>query len=161
MKLVTVSQMLAIEKEANAAGMTYEQMMENAGRGLAECVQELEFENGDLEILGLVGPGNNGGDTLIALTLLVGAGWRAHAYLVKRDPDQLVDRLRKAGGQILELATDNDRGKLSARISTCSVLLDGLLGTGARPPLRGEVAALMAEPIACWRTWKTRLMWWR
>jgi NAD(P)H-hydrate epimerase len=145
MKLVTVAQMVAIEKEANAAGMTYEQMMENAGRGLAECVQELEFEDPDFEILGLVGPGNNGGDTLIALALLAGAGWRAHAYLVKRDPDQLVDRLRKAGGQILELATDNDRSKLSARIATCSVILDGLLGTGTRPPVRGEVAALMVE----------------
>jgi len=145
MKLVTIAQMVVIEKEANAAGLTYEQMMENAGRGLAECVQELEFENEDLEILGLVGPGNNGGDTLIALTLLVGAGWRAHAYLVRRDPDQLVDRLRKAGGQILELATDNDRSKLSARISTCQVLLDGLLGTGTRPPLRGEVAALLVD----------------
>jgi NAD(P)H-hydrate epimerase len=145
MKLVTVSQMLAIEKEANAAGMTYEQMMENAGRGLAECVQELEIDNEDLDVLGLVGPGNNGGDTLIALTLLAGAGWQVHAYLAKRDQDQLVDRVRKAGGQILELATDNDLSKLSAGISGCGVVLDGLLGTGTRPPLRGDVAALMAE----------------
>ena len=145
MKLVTVSQMLAIEKEANAAGITYEQMMENAGRGLAESVQELEFKSGDFEVLGLVGPGNNGGDTLIALSLLAGAGWRAHAYLVKRSQDQLVERLRKAGGQILEQATDQEKSRLSSSISTCSVVLDGLLGTGTRPPLRGEVAALMAE----------------
>lgn len=145
MKLVTVSQMLAIEEEANAAGITYEQMMENAGRGLAECVQELEVGNVDLDILGLVGPGNNGGDTLIALSLLAGAGWQATAYLVKRNQDQLVERLRKAGGQILELATDRDRGKLAAKIPICSVILDGLLGTGARPPLRGEMAALMAD----------------
>ena len=36
MKLVTVSQMQAIEKEADAGGLTYDQMMENAGQGLAE-----------------------------------------------------------------------------------------------------------------------------
>lgn len=145
MKLVTVSQMLAIEKEANAAGITYEQMMENAGRGLAECVQELELGIGDLEILGLVGSGNNGGDTLIALSLLASAGWQATAYLVGRDQDQLVDRLRKGGGQILELATDEGSRKLAEKLSTCAVVLDGLLGTGARPPLRGAMPVVMAE----------------
>ena len=38
MKLVTVSQMKAIEKEADANGLTYDQMMENAGQGLAEAI---------------------------------------------------------------------------------------------------------------------------
>jgi hypothetical protein len=33
MKLVTVSQMQAMEKEANASGLTYDQMMQNAGQG--------------------------------------------------------------------------------------------------------------------------------
>ena len=36
MKLVTVSEMRAIEKEADASGLTYGQMMENAGVGLAK-----------------------------------------------------------------------------------------------------------------------------
>jgi len=136
---------LAIEKDANAAGLTYEQMMENAGRGLAECVQELDFEDTEREVLGLVGPGNNGGDTLIALALLADAGWGVLACLVKRDQDHLAERLRRAGGQILDLATDQDRGRLGSKISTSTVILDGLLGTGARPPVRGEVAGLMAE----------------
>ena len=35
MKLVSVEEMVAIEKEANAGGLTYPMMMENAGRGLA------------------------------------------------------------------------------------------------------------------------------
>ena len=35
MKLVTVAQMQAIEKEADANGLTFEMMMENAGQGLA------------------------------------------------------------------------------------------------------------------------------
>ncbi|MBK6646396.1 MAG: hypothetical protein IPG44_11745 [Anaerolineales bacterium] len=41
MKLVTVSQMRAIEKEADAKGLSYAQMMENAGRGLAEYLHNL------------------------------------------------------------------------------------------------------------------------
>ena len=34
MKLVTVAQMRDIEKEADANGLPYAEMMENAGRGL-------------------------------------------------------------------------------------------------------------------------------
>ena len=65
MKLVTVSQMQAIEKEADASGLTYDQMMENAGQGLADVILDLYAEEVEPEVVGLVGPGNNGGDTLV------------------------------------------------------------------------------------------------
>src|SRR5512133_3069289 len=38
MKLVTVAQMRDIEKEADANGLSYAEMMQNAGRGLAEVI---------------------------------------------------------------------------------------------------------------------------
>ena len=38
MKYVSVSEMIAIEKESNDSGHTYPRMMEHAGRGLAEAV---------------------------------------------------------------------------------------------------------------------------
>jgi NAD(P)H-hydrate repair Nnr-like enzyme with NAD(P)H-hydrate epimerase domain len=41
MKLVTVPQMRAIEKDADANGVSYAELMENAGRGLAELVHAL------------------------------------------------------------------------------------------------------------------------
>src|SRR5215208_2039762 len=64
MKLVTVSQMQAIEKEADAGDLSYNQMMENAGQGLADIVLEIFEGDVESEAVGLVGPGNNGGDTL-------------------------------------------------------------------------------------------------
>src|SRR5687768_17199626 len=76
MKLVTVSQMQKIEKEADASGLTYNQMMENAGQGLAEIILDLFVDDAEPEVIGLVGSGNNGGDTLVALTKLVEEGWR-------------------------------------------------------------------------------------
>jgi len=65
-KYVSVEEMVVIEKEADAAGLTYARMMENAGRGIADIVRGAysQFEEG---AVGLVGPGNNGGDTLVAL----------------------------------------------------------------------------------------------
>jgi NAD(P)H-hydrate repair Nnr-like enzyme with NAD(P)H-hydrate epimerase domain len=45
MKLVTVPQMREIEKQADANGLPYAEMMENAGRGLAEIVNEIAFDD--------------------------------------------------------------------------------------------------------------------
>ncbi len=103
MKLVTVSQMQAIEKEANSGGLTYDQMMENAGQGLADVIFDLYegVEGAQKEIVGLVGPGNNGGDALIALTELATEGWKTSAYLVKRKKDDLVKRFAEAGGEVI------------------------------------------------------------
>ena len=52
MKLVTVSQMQAIEKEADAGGLTYDQMMENAGQGLADVILALFIDEVEPEIVG-------------------------------------------------------------------------------------------------------------
>ena len=77
MKLVTVSQMQAIEKEADANGLTYDQMMQNAGRGLADIVVDLSADENELEDVGLVGSGKNRGNTLVTLTKLINEGWKA------------------------------------------------------------------------------------
>ncbi len=144
MKFVTVSEMKAIEKEADASGLTYDQMMENAGQGLAEVVQDLPIEEDDREVFGLVGSGNNGGDTLVALSHLAADGWIARAYLIKRKNDELVKRLADAGGEILFADEDKDFQNLNAFIQTASVVLDGVLGTGIKLPLKSDVASVLA-----------------
>lgn len=145
MKLVTVAEMRTIEEEADANGLTYAKMMENAGHGLAQEIQVLAYSTDGREILALVGPGNNGGDALVALAHLAADEWRARAYLVRRDPagDPLVERLQKAGGEILSAADDSNFEKLSAFIGTADVVLDGILGTGFKLPLKPEIAGVL------------------
>ncbi len=148
MKLVSVAEMKAIEEEANAAGLTYEQMMENAGRGLARVVQNLEIEKEQQDIVGLVGPGNNGGDTLVALSLLAADGWSAHAYLLQRRPDALARRLEAAGGEVLYAETDKRYKTLTSCLERTTVLLDGVLGTGIKLPLKENVAKVLEKAKA-------------
>ena len=143
MKLVTVSQMQSIEKEADAGGLTYDRMMQNAGQGLADLLFDLLEEDIETEIVGLVGPGNNGGDTLIALTELAREGWKASAYLVKRKKDDLVKNLVEAGGQLI--SGENAFEKLAQAIQTSDILLDGILGTGIQLPLKKDIAELLSE----------------
>ena len=143
MKLVTVSQMQAIEKEADAGGLTYDQMMENAGQGLADIIYDLFEDDVETEIVGLVGPGNNGGDTLVALSELAQEGWKASAYLVKRKKDDLVKRFIDAGGVVL--SGESAFEKLAEAVENADVLLDGVLGTGVKLPLKKDVAEFLTE----------------
>ena len=145
MKYVSVAQMQAIERQADAGGLSYAQMMENAGRGLAEVILE---EYGYLEedgALGLVGSGNNGGDTLVALDYLAKEGWRAAAAIVRPRiaDDPLVARLLASGGQVIDLSQCADPNRLLALLDEHALLLDGVLGTGTRLPLKPELAELL------------------
>jgi NAD(P)H-hydrate repair Nnr-like enzyme with NAD(P)H-hydrate epimerase domain len=103
MKLVTVSQMLSIEEEADRVrvGLTYDQMLENAGQGPADVILDLFVDDVEPEAPGLAGPSNNGGNTLVGLTALAKAGWKVKAYLIKRKTqlDELVKELKDGGGE--------------------------------------------------------------
>ena len=146
MKLVSVSEMRVIEKEANENGLNYSQMMENAGHGLADEVELLAHtEDDEREVLGLIGPGNNGGDALIALSHLASDGWRVRAYIVRRQiqGDDLVERLIKAGGEIVFGQNDTQFDNLTAFVSTADVILDGVLGTGFQLPLKEDIARVL------------------
>jgi ADP-dependent NAD(P)H-hydrate dehydratase / NAD(P)H-hydrate epimerase len=142
-QLVTVDQMLKIEKQADANGLTYEQMMSNAGNGLAEYIQERFLA---CEILGLIGSGNNGGDTLIALSVLASAGWSVKAYIIAARPktDPLIKRLSEAGGVITRRNEDVDLEILEEWAQGADILLDGILGTGIKLPLKKEISQALA-----------------
>jgi hydroxyethylthiazole kinase-like uncharacterized protein yjeF len=150
MKLVTVSEMVAVEKEADANGLTYDIMMENAGHNLSREVMELAYYQGDeedeVQVIGLVGPGNNGGDTLVALTHLAEKGWTARAYLVKRKAknDPLVKRLEEAEGEIYHADSDEGFNQLQAFLENADVVLDGVLGTGFKLPLKEDIGRVLA-----------------
>jgi NAD(P)H-hydrate epimerase len=149
MKLVTLSEMQAIEQEADASGLTYDTMMENAGHNLARAVMDLAYYQEDeeeVQVLGLVGPGNNGGDTLVALAHLAEKGWTARAYLVKRkvEKDPLVKWLEEAEGEIYLAEEDAGFHQLQAFIETADVFLEGVLGTGFKLPLKGDIGNILA-----------------
>ena len=88
MKVFTVAEMVSAEKSADAHGHSYDKMMEQAGKGLADAIIE-RFDVAGKTILVLVGPGNNGGDGLVAGRYLAQAGADVAFYLYKpRDPEQ-------------------------------------------------------------------------
>jgi len=145
MKLVKVAEIQAIEREADARGFTYAQMMEKAGQGLAEMVESFYGYEEDRSVVGLVGSGNNGGDTLIALEHLARDGWQVRAWIARPRPagDALLDRAGRAGVEVVSFVDDTEYRVLDAWLDEASVLLDGVLGTGIRLPLKPELAEML------------------
>ena len=145
MKLVSTAEMQQVEREADKNGLTYEMMMEQAGQGLAaQVARKFEADQGG-GVLGLVGSGNNGGDTLVALALLAKQGWRASAYLARARAkgDRLVERLVASGGAVIDSDEDEKYKLLKRALGEHAVLMDGILGTGIKLPLRGSVREVL------------------
>lgn len=143
MKIVTVEQMRKIEKSADSKGLTYDTMMQNSGTGIANWL--LEHLNLKAGVVGLVGSGNNGGDTLIALSSLSQRGFRTCAFLLKeRQDDTLLTRYILQGGSAVELFSTQKSDMLSAQLQPGTVILDGIFGTGIKLPLREPLGSMMA-----------------
>lgn len=143
MKLVTISEMRAIEEEANKKGVSYEAMMDRAGKGVADFVQSY-FGNCQPKIVtALVGSGNNGGDALVALTYLQKNGWEIRAFLTKERDDPLVTEVKECGGTISVYDQKKTKKILEKWLNESSVIIDGLLGTGAKLPIKDPYLSIM------------------
>jgi hydroxyethylthiazole kinase-like uncharacterized protein yjeF len=145
MKVVTVDEMRRIEVASDAAGHSYAAMMERAGKSTAEAIIA-RLDVRDRRILVLVGPGNNGGDGLVAARYLNEAGADVVCYLFKlRDPaeDENFYLVQEQGLGILLASEDEGWQRLRQFVREADVIVDGLLGTGTRLPLRGALAEML------------------
>jgi len=155
MKYVSVSEMISIEKAADASGHTYPAMMEAAGKGLAKLIHQRYGSSELRKITALVGSGNNGGDALVAIDYLSAWGWSTGVILLRERPsaDPLVQRAVKNHASLFEyLDGDQFPANLRAEITESDLLIDGVLGTGIKLPLRppldkimGTIKDLLAE----------------
>ena len=144
MKVVTVEEMRAIERASDAQGHTYAKMMEEAGLGVAEAIRQ-RWEVAGQTLLVLVGPGNNGGDGLVAARHLADAGADVRCYLTRPRPadDANLQAVRERQVPTV-LAGEDEGGKVLRRwVREAGIIVDALLGTGARPPLRGTIAGVV------------------
>lgn len=144
MKLVTVDEMRELEKRADAAGHSYAAMMENAGCAVADAIQERMQVRGK-RVLVLVGPGNNGGDGLVAARYLSQAGAQIICYLWKpRSPDDPnLDAARAHNVHCFQSEDEGNNKVLSKALQNVDVVVDALLGTGVTRPIEGSLKELL------------------
>ncbi len=158
MKIVTVEQMQALEFAAAEAGVSTVNLMEKAGVEVAgQAIQSLATPRG-ARVLILVGPGNNGGDGLVAARYLHQWGARVQVYLCapRNQPDPNLALVEDRGIPIIITADDTNLSQLRQQLDSASLIIDAVLGTGkARPiarPLDGKLKDILLEVAATRQT---------
>src|SRR5438876_3533981 len=131
------------ENVAFARGVSAEALMNQAGAGIARAVQQFFPRPGYCLVSS--GKGNNGGDAFVAAAHLKRAGWHTDVHLSFPE-SQCSDLLRK------KITEFRDTPPVAAAVSAanrgCSpptIILDGLLGLGSKPPLRDPILAACRE----------------
>lgn len=137
MKVVTTDEMRRIEQACVQMGITTDMLMEKAGRAVAEEVRRILGKIDRQQILFLIGPGNNGGDGLVAARYLGDWGARVSLYLLsKRAPDDPNLKLVQERGLNCVDATESLDG-LEESLASSGAVVDALFGTGKGRPLEG------------------------
>jgi len=137
MGLLGCSAMRALEERAFQSGVSAEDLMNKAGRGLGELLCRHYPRPGTA--VACLGRGNNAGDALVALRVLRDAGWTVRVR--SPYPPAELGELPRRKLRELEGVEEWD-GQCKARPL---LLLDGLLGIGGRGSLRDPLASLAGE----------------
>jgi NAD(P)H-hydrate epimerase len=114
--------------------------MDQAGAGVAQAVRKFFPTPGNCIVF--AGKGHNAGDALVAAEQLKHAGWEIDVRLTFAEDD--CSELTRKKLQSLR-SVDSSHGhpavERSAGSQCHAIILDGLLGVGARPPLREPIRA--------------------
>jgi hydroxyethylthiazole kinase-like uncharacterized protein yjeF len=146
MKLVTISEMQAAERNAELSGVTTDTLMENAGLVIANYAKrgiKQPGTNGRIAVL--AGSGNNGGDGLVAARHLQISGIKTHVFLCFTN-NQMLERsyayasksglAAESGVEITGLNTENSTDiikfhlYLKEVLESSDIVIDAILGTG-------------------------------
>ena len=145
--------MRGIEGWSEEAGVSTDELMENAGLAVARSVRRMSGALTGVPIVVLVGPGNNGSDGLVTARHLRRWGARVTAY-VCRDRPQHDPKLKlaiDAGVKVVVTKSDRGLAMLRGLLNQAHVVVDSILGTGRARPIEGRVREIMAALAAARR----------
>ena len=153
MNILTAAEMGEADRRSVAMGVPVAALMEQAGAAVATfCLQRYA---GDSLAIVLCGKGNNGGDGMVAALHLAEAGRLVRVVLlgaaadVKGDAAAALARV-KADTRV-ELREVAEEQALREALEGAGLVLDAVVGTGFKPPLRG-LAAVAKDLLAVMQT---------
>lgn len=146
MKILTAEEMGAADRRtADEFGIPLNTLMEAAGRAVAEfCLRRYPQA---ARALVLCGKGNNGGDGFVAARILALAGVEAKVVLLGKaeetrgDAAAALQQLRQEAGSVAVIEVDDEAQLEDCGLVDTQLIVDAVVGTGFKPPLRGLPAA--------------------
>lgn len=145
MKAISVSQMKKAERKAVEMGVSYLELMENAGIGSTrEIVKRYPVLNKSCVIL--CGNGNNGGDGFVIARKLHEKGANVAVVLCKGEPATqeshvMFEQLRKMGLVYLDMETE--LSLVLFKLRQADLIIDTVFGTG----FHGEITGVLSKVI--------------
>ena len=150
MPAIGAEAMTGADRRAQALGVSEERLMEHAGTAVAAAVRALAVDTGRWgtgPIVIFCGPGNNGGDGFVAARRLALAGGQVVVAVVATDARprgaaaaRNWDRIaRDTGIAKVHAPVARDVAVFGHGIERAAVIVDALLGTGVRGPLRDPI----------------------
>jgi len=150
-KVLTAAEMAAADQRTVQGGVLIATLMENAGGAVARFVlmQYAEVQR----VLVLCGKGNNGGDGFVAARFLAQAGKQVRVLLLAAEVGLQGDAaamFAQLHGLPVEIVSAASEEELYAKFFDVDLIVDAVLGTGFKPPLRG-VAVAVRDRLAALR----------
>ncbi|NPV59709.1 MAG: NAD(P)H-hydrate dehydratase [Actinobacteria bacterium] len=139
MRVVYPEEMAALDRAAIASGIPSLDLMERAGRHVAEQARDLLGLCAGKRIVVVAGRGNNGGDGFVAARYL--SGWGASTLVVMLDepsrlsPDAAANHGRLAGTGVEVVGADEGLARLAAERHDLAI--DAVFGTGFHGVVEG------------------------
>jgi len=139
MRHVTREEMREIDRIAiEERGIPVDLLMENAGRAVADAVEERASKA--CPVIAVCGGGNNGGDGFVAARLLAERGFEVEVLALQHSYDEAT----AAGRAWAKVADSLDfTGRFKRR--PMMVIVDALFGTGLSRPVAGREKGLILE----------------
>ena len=141
---VTCDQMKVLERRADERGLSYYQMMENAGGGAAEIIMEkAELRDPETTKSAYVfcGKGNNGGDGFVVARLMNNRGYEVFVILVDGEPktEDAITNLALVRDLNINVLDMNENYRILKELGGYpDIIVDAIYGTGFKGNLRGN-----------------------
>ncbi|KAK9371728.1 YjeF N-terminal domain-containing protein [Lipomyces chichibuensis] len=116
----------------SSGGFSLDQLMELAGLSCAQAVYKSHPPESKRKVLIIAGPGNNGGDGLVAARHLKLFGYNPMVYYPKRPNKDLYNRLVAQLSNLKIPFTDD----IDMAITETDQILDAIFGFSFQPPIR-------------------------
>ncbi|KAI9802564.1 MAG: hypothetical protein M1833_001636 [Piccolia ochrophora] len=141
LKTLSAKNAAALDKDLMSVGaFSIDQLMELAGLSVSQAVYRLHPPNLRPKILIACGPGNNGGDGLVAARHLWHYGYKPTIYYPKQSSNELYQRLATQLRNLSIPFTDD----FSAALKDTHSVLDAIFGFSFTPPIRDPFPSVIA-----------------
>jgi hydroxyethylthiazole kinase-like uncharacterized protein yjeF len=152
MKALTAAEMREVDRlTTERHKISGAQLMEVAGKHVAETVLRLCPPEASKRIVILCGKGNNGGDGLVCARYLKNAGRDPHVWFFGPEPESGTDagdnfhRWRQVSEHISFIENPGAWESKRGAIAQAQIIIDALLGTGLRGAAEGLIAQVIEE----------------